>query len=88
MACIDSNHGFLLSFGYVSMKLMGKKTLKYQHSYHALVFGRILNENYSSTVFSHTAMSSAVKLLFGFKIRFRRDHANSSVNAFDTVFPE
>jgi hypothetical protein len=98
MACIDSSHGSdanggkLLSFGYVTMKPMGKKTSKYQHSYHPLVFARVLNENYSSAVFALMAVASAVKLLFGFKISFLgglvSDHANSFVNAFDTpVFP-
>jgi hypothetical protein len=98
MACIDStqegsdaNGGKLLSFGYVSMKPMGKKTSKYQHSYHPLVFARALNENYSSAVFALRAVASAVKLLFGFKISFLGGlvsyHANSFVNAFDTVFP-
>jgi hypothetical protein len=97
MACIDSTHGSdanggkLLPFGYVSMKTMGKKTSKYKHSYHPLFFARVLNENCSSAVFALTAMASAVKLLFGFKISFLgglfSDHANSFVNAFDTAFP-
>jgi hypothetical protein len=33
----DGKGGKLLSFGYVSMKLMCKKTSKYHHSYHPLV---------------------------------------------------
>jgi hypothetical protein len=98
MACIDSTHGSdanggkLMSFGYVLMRPVGNKTSKYRHSYHPLAFSRVLSENFSSAVFTIAALCSAVRVMFGFKIRFLgglvSDLANSFVNAFTTMFPE
>jgi hypothetical protein len=88
----DTDGGKLLSFGYIALKPKGKKKSNYSHLYYPLVFTHILNENFSSAVYTLTAMGSTVEHLLGFNIEFRggliSDHAQSLVNTYAAVlFP-